>query len=426
MTSSTTLRLIPKAAVPASTALLAIYSHYFNETDRGGVEADYEEMSMIERAAKYYDCLPDVHMNVHTAHANTISTTCKQRFLHTNTTCCEPAHTATEANNSVDGFPKTMSKSSWKERWLPSFLLRLTNKNSLNAIQATLPRTLSPNDVALNWPELKAGLKMRAKDEQRLLALQETAMKARQSQNREAMIQVANQMAEIIYGKGMTAEMQKEHLIRYGCAAWTDDAVQYLQQLGLNRGFVEVGAGNGQWARRLSADAVSAPPVSQSRQGANFEYVVAYDDYSSLPMNPHMYAYSGKIRDKVEASFCPHVRRGSHIDAFEVASNEGRILLLVYPPPGSMALETLRAYTSRSPQNDTLIYVGEGRGGANADDEFFNLLEGCESGAEKVTQSSMVWVLHYVMDLAPFGRGKGFERMFVFKRIAQETSDKSC
>eukprot|EP00418_Pyrodinium_bahamense_P055203 CAMPEP_0179168408 /NCGR_PEP_ID=MMETSP0796-20121207/82838_1 /TAXON_ID=73915 /ORGANISM="Pyrodinium bahamense, Strain pbaha01" /LENGTH=84 /DNA_ID=CAMNT_0020871165 /DNA_START=1 /DNA_END=251 /DNA_ORIENTATION=+ len=46
-----------------------------------------------------------------------------------------------------------------------------------------------------------------------------------------------------------------------------------------------------------------------------------------------------------------------------------RALLLVYPNPGPMAYNCLRNYSG-----NTLVYVGEGRGGVNGDDAFFDLL----------------------------------------------------
>ena len=57
-----------------------------------------------------------------------------------------------------------------------------------------------------------------------------------------------------------------------------------------------------------------------------------------------------------------------------------RALLLVYPPPGRMAHSCLGLY-----QGDMLIFVGEGRGGVNGSDAFFDQLQqqwsllGCET-----------------------------------------------
>jgi hypothetical protein len=81
--------------------------------------------------------------------------------------------------------------------------------------------------------------------------------------------------------------------------------------------------------------------------------------------------------------FFPHVRQcspsSSFTNIFRKWENRGRVLLLVYPPPGSMAALALDAYRNVDPiWNDTIIYVGEGRGGVNADDMFSDMLE--ESG----------------------------------------------
>ena len=73
-----------------------------------------------------------------------------------------------------------------------------------------------------------------------------------------------------------------------------------------------------------------------------------------------------------------------------------RSLLLVYPPPGDMATKCLAAY-----RGNTLIYVGEGRGGVCADASFFDAMD-------------RNWVLKEKRDLDPFPGA--FERMYVFRR----------
>ena len=66
-----------------------------------------------------------------------------------------------------------------------------------------------------------------------------------------------------------------------------------------------------------------------------------------------------------------------------------------------MAMECLRVYTG-----DWLLYVGEGRGGVNASDEFFDTLE---AG----------WSCERVIELRPF-RGN-FEKLFIMRRKEQAT-----
>lgn len=71
-------------------------------------------------------------------------------------------------------------------------------------------------------------------------------------------------------------------------------------------------------------------------------------------------------------------------------------LLLVYPPPGDTGLRCLREY-----KGGALAYVGEGKGGANASDAFFDKLD-----AE--------WEVTSILDLDPFPQC--FERLYLLRR----------
>jgi hypothetical protein len=70
------------------------------------------------------------------------------------------------------------------------------------------------------------------------------------------------------------------------------------------------------------------------------------------------------------------------------------------------------SYVDVSPPvfNDTIVYVGEGRGRANADGAFFDLLESGD------------WVLVQVMPVQSFG-DKGFKKMYVLKRVASSVTE---
>ena len=85
-----------------------------------------------------------------------------------------------------------------------------------------------------------------------------------------------------------------------------------------------------------------------------------------------------------------------------------RALLLVFPPPGPMAKACLDAYAG-----DTVLYVGEGRGGCCADGAFFDALEPYGGAAKKRGSG---WALSAVEDLAPFPGGH--ERLYIFKRTS--------
>ena len=141
---------------------------------------------------------------------------------------------------------------------------------------------------------------------------------------------------EITFGKGVNPHAREAYLNKYGCSRWTKSVLDHV--LELKRPVVEIGAGAGQWQRALTAHGVD---------------VVAYDKVpshlSSLP------GHSGKVLlGGVE----------------KIAEHPERILLICYPDPSDMAQRCLDAY-----RGDTLLYVGEGRGGVNANKAFFDALE---------------------------------------------------
>ena len=105
-------------------------------------------------------------------------------------------------------------------------------------------------------------------------------------------------------------------------------------------------------------------------------------------------------------------------DAVGLIKNRGRVLLLVYPPPGKMAIDVVKQYT-KFDGNDTIIYVGEGVGGANADQEFFDYFLNKNSVSEEGKEGDKYrWYVMETLDIEDvLGGGKGFERMFVLQRF---------
>ena len=309
-------------------------------------------------------------------------------------------------DENVDG---THNKRTW---WSNVYMMLSYFKranDSIEEIQQSLPRPLMPKDVAFDWPELREGLKKRKETEMKLMSLQsEVRALAFSNQSRDdrnkAAEKLADKIASIAYGAGITANMRQEYLLKYGCTAWTDELMKILLDLGKGRGFVEVGCGNGQWARQL----VDLNAKQASSRNDVHEFVIAYDDYTSLPLHPNLIESNQELRRKSSESFYSDVKRGNHLKAFEKEnfSSRGRILLLVYPDPSSMAKDTLESYVNQDPLNDTVVYIGEGRNGANADEEFFNTLE-FQDGQKR-------WVLERIIKLNPFGNG--YERAFVFRR----------
>jgi len=183
-----------------------------------------------------------------------------------------------------------------------------------------------------------------------------------------------------------------------------------LLHLGKGRGFVEIGAGNGQWARALTdAYKASEHAKEMKTKKIRFDFVLAYDDMSGLPLDPDVYhprtkPFTAYFYDKVQP--CDSISR-----ILTQWTCRGRVLLLVFPSPGSdMAIQALQAYESISPMNDTVVYVGEGKGGANANDAFFDHLE-----------SSGNWILYKILPVKSFG-AKGYEKLYVLKRKPNGTA----
>ena len=271
------------------------------------------------------------------------------------------------------------------------------------------------------YPTLTFGNKVRTKNGVKLNHLTHIALEATKSNDREKMAIIANEVSRLAFGKSITPQMRQTYieqvrltdlsqgnamnainlnstnhthnsLSQYGCCRWSDEAMQLIHDLSHQRGVVEVGAGNGQWVRHLK---------DKFRTD-----ILAFDDYSSIPLSLSLYHVNTKPSN---AFFYPDVKRGgAEIFNHPKLQNylKGRVLLMVFPGPDSMAKDTLRSYMEVGPMNDTLVYVGEGREGVNGDSEFFDMLENGD------------WILIKQIDVVPFG-DYGFEKMWVMKRRQQ-------
>jgi hypothetical protein len=191
-------------------------------------------------------------------------------------------------------------------------------------------------------------------------------------------------------------------------------------ELGRERGFVEVGAGNGQWARALTdchvgycRRNVNRTSYDSSNSSSSWEFVQAYDNMKELPLSPKIY-HSKTI--PAHRHFYSNVKYcASHTDVVQGSASQGRVLLLVFPPPGPMAIETIHAYVNARKENDTVVYIGEGRGGANGNSELFDYFLGKPYGEQNAVTEK--WVLLKIMDVRTCPGGKGYEKMFVFQRL---------
>jgi hypothetical protein len=300
--------------------------------------------------------------------------------------------TAQSKNSGIAALPKTPS---WIRRNVlaPAGILPLP-----------VPRVLTPADPALKLP--RWCVRQRQHDERRMRALVELAPTLRGDPER--LKALGEEMFQVAYGKGVTPQIREDFLVRYGCTGWTQAILSRLVEFCDSRGIVEVGAGHGQWARALSEAydqrGDDGAPNTRTRTGRrHFDFVLAYDDNSNLPLNTHIYNqftqphhdYFGNVK----------IVEGRKMTALlQSWACRGRTLLLVYPPPGPMALEVVQTYINSAPENDTVVYVGEGRGGANADAAFFDQVENGE------------WILVEVMEVLRPPGDKGYEKLYVLQK----------
>eukprot|EP00977_Amphora_coffeiformis_P025631 scaffold20880_cov174-Amphora_coffeaeformis.AAC.6 len=285
-------------------------------------------------------------------------------------------------------------------------------------------------------------LRQRAKDEQQLPRYQQALAHAVQRGDHETAQGLVLAVYDTLYGGGMTPQRRTEFLMRYGCTAWNDNILQTLVNLAEGRGLVEIGAGHGQWARALQ-DYRNQQYRMQQQQAQQTQQkppplphpqslVRAYDDGSQLPLNPNVYRKGTVPYEQYFGTVFPCPDIASVLAQFE---NRHRILLLVYPPPDSdMAVNALQAYTAlyeHHPDDDDsnhhpdpmLIYVGEGRGGANANEAFFQALATIDNvtttankdGRTTTTHSYYAWYLIQILDGVPCGT-KGEEKVYIFQR----------
>ncbi len=311
-----------------------------------------------------------------------------------------------------------------------------------------IPRVLTPTDPLFSYPELQRGLVNRTKDEKKMKVILSSheLMEARKNQDHRQMQQILQQMNAVAYGEKISPQMREgknlhcflgsssiinclnhyflisDFVIKYGCTGYTEDIILYLLDNFASRGIIEVGAGNGQWARALndSYNNRTREKHNAITTSAAWEFVLAYDNMEQLPLSPTVYHQNTLPANKY---FYDKVQQLSHVEA--VRESRGRALLLVYPPPGQMAIETVRAYLNAScghyggVQNDTVVYVGEGKGGANADDAFFDFFLSCETNETRKDDGGKrqeYWVIEKVMDVPASPGGKGYEKLFVFRR----------
>ena len=331
---------------------------------------------------------------------------CLERYYSRNLALCEKETNSLTSASLVE--TKTSNAASPRELSRTTLLLYNLKLRSYSSLP--VPRVINSKDPLFSYPEMAGGIRRRQADEVHLKRIlsSEKLMMARRSQNQQQMQPILQEANEIVYGKGVTPQIREDFMAQFGCVGHTPEVIKYLvEDLAQNRGIVEVGAGNGQWARALS-DYHNLHMKQKNPSVKAFDFVLAFDNMQELPLSPKIYHQRTIPAKKY---FYDKVKSATHVDSVKGFVSRGRVLMLVYPSPGKMALETVKAYVESSDQNDIVVYVGEGISGANADEEFFNYFLGKN---EDTREDS--WVLLKTMEVKRSPGGKGYEKMFVFQR----------
>ena len=170
----------------------------------------------------------------------------------------------------------------------------------------------------------------------------------------------------IIYGTA-TPHARRDHLRKYGCARWTDAA---LELIAAQSPLIEIGSGSGRWAHQLRL------------RGAD---VLAFDNHSSL----------APPSEGSEHAALTAVSRGDETQL--LVCSPTRTLFLCYPPGmNRMAERCAKLYTGQC-----IVYVGEGRGGVNGNAAFFDELDA-------------QWDVERCVELEPFP--ESYEKLYVLQR----------
>ena len=313
------------------------------------------------------------------------------------------------------------------------------------------PRILTPTDTLFQTREMKAGLRQRKADERELQTIQTKLISCAKANDRKCIEEKMQDVNQLLYGKGVTMQEREEFLVKYGCTPYSDEILDKILDLSFtltntkgnhdndtndnndngndklsHRGIMDIGAGNGQWARALSDRA----KVRFQGQRQTPVDIVAYDDGSAIPLNTNIY------HDLTQPSreYFYNIKTMDGAEAVRLIKNRGRVLLLIYPPPGPMALDVVKNY-AKFLENDIVVFVGEGLGGANGNQELFDYFKntttasGARSDEDDGTMNNInqgneyKWILLESMNVPNVkGGGKGFEKLYIFKRVKFDSS----
>lgn len=183
---------------------------------------------------------------------------------------------------------------------------------------------------------------------------------------------------------------------KYGWAVPTNCCLDCILRHAFSGGhehasLVDFGAGLGYWSYLLRSRLAESGTQQQQRSMKIF----------SIDQNPEWYA--------TRKLWCDVKKAGTEA----LKKLHARVLLLVWPPCWeSMAYDAVKAFSGR-----TVVYVGEGRGGATANASFFD-----EMGLPASSSCGRSWRL--VEELAMLNWFGRHDRLFVFERRDQSADAK--
>jgi|SRR5579859_160419 len=164
---------------------------------------------------------------------------------------------------------------------------------------------------------------------------------------------------------------QRERLVRQYAWAIPDPATLQFVAEHAHGPVVEMGSGTGYWSWQLEQLGIHVTPYDIAPPDKVFNRFHAPPCVSI--QDPQVLR---EVRDELLAGKQPHILSKIWNVVYQgtpevLARYPDRTLFLCWPPyGGSMATECLEHY-----KGDRLIYIGEGQGGCNADDNFFAALE---------------------------------------------------
>lgn len=187
-----------------------------------------------------------------------------------------------------------------------------------------------------------------------------------------------------------------------------DVIVNYLD----GRPMVEIGAGNGYWAYLFKQMGVDMTAYDL--------YPIGHEDswFEKKPSERR----AGLIGEwdpfgdgDTTKEFFPVIKGGPEV--LGLSGNRDRVLFMCWPPYDQpMAYDAALAF-----QGDTIVYIGEGPYGCNADENFWALVTGDEpwraSDEEEVEMPARAWELVETHDMVQWGGLH--DNVMIFKRKQQ-------